>query len=127
MYVGNNWAGTASIVDADTLTVLKAGIDLIPDKQQELADITADPAKLAAMNLTLEDVRLVLVNATVNTPKGTLEGPNRAYAIYANDQLTRAAELNNVIIGWRNGAPIRPGQWRPEHRSASIRSRVAGG
>lgn len=47
MYVGNNWAGTASIVDADTLTVLKAGIDLIPDQQQELADITADPAKLA--------------------------------------------------------------------------------
>ena len=80
---------------------------LISGEQKRAIRVQVDPAKLAAMNLTLEDVRLVLVNATVNTPKGTLEGPNRAYAIYANDQLTRAAELNNVIIGWRNGAPIR--------------------
>ncbi len=47
MLVGNNWAGTASIVDAHRLTVLKRGIDFIPDKDQELADIQKDPAKLA--------------------------------------------------------------------------------
>lgn len=42
MWVGNNWAGTASIVDADDFTVLKRGVDLIPDKAQELADIRKD-------------------------------------------------------------------------------------
>jgi hypothetical protein len=47
MWVGNNWAGTASIVDARKLMVLKRGVDLIPDKAQELADIHADPEKLA--------------------------------------------------------------------------------
>jgi hypothetical protein len=47
MWVGNNWAGTASIVDARKLTVLKRGVDLVPDKAQELADIHADPEKLA--------------------------------------------------------------------------------
>jgi hypothetical protein len=47
MWVGNNWAGTASIVDARTLKVLKRGVDLVPDKAQELADIQADPEKLA--------------------------------------------------------------------------------
>ncbi len=47
MWVGNNWAGTASIVDAHRLKVLKRGVDLIPDKAQELADIHADPQKLA--------------------------------------------------------------------------------
>jgi hypothetical protein len=47
MWVGNNWAGTASIVDARKLTVLKRGVNLIPDKEQELSDIRADPAKLA--------------------------------------------------------------------------------
>jgi len=47
MWVGNNWAGTASIVDARQLKVLKRGVDLIPDKAQELADIHADPQKLA--------------------------------------------------------------------------------
>ncbi|HVK27938.1 MAG TPA: serine/threonine protein kinase [Nocardioides sp.] len=42
MWVGNNWAGTASIVDADDFTVLKRGVDLVPDKAQELADIRKD-------------------------------------------------------------------------------------
>ncbi|HWJ10318.1 MAG TPA: serine/threonine protein kinase, partial [Nocardioides sp.] len=42
MWVGNNWAGTASIVDAHDFTVLKRGVDLIPDKAQELADIRKD-------------------------------------------------------------------------------------
>ena len=47
MWVGNNWAGTASIVDAKTLKVLKRGVNLIPDKDQELADIHSDPEALA--------------------------------------------------------------------------------
>jgi hypothetical protein len=47
MFVGNNWAGTATIVDARTLKVLKRGVDLVPDKAQELADIRLDPVDLA--------------------------------------------------------------------------------
>jgi hypothetical protein len=47
MYVGNNWAGTASIVDASSLKVLKRGINLIPDKQEELRRIATSPANLA--------------------------------------------------------------------------------
>ena len=47
MWVGNNWAGTATIVDARRLEVLKRGVNLIPDKEQELADIRSDPQKLA--------------------------------------------------------------------------------
>ncbi len=47
MWVGNNWAGTASVMDAHTFKVLKRGIDLIPDKAQEIADIRADPVALA--------------------------------------------------------------------------------
>ncbi|HJR89970.1 MAG TPA: serine/threonine protein kinase [Aeromicrobium sp.] len=47
MYVGNNWAGTASIVDAKSMTVLKSGINLIPDKAEELARIQSNPDALA--------------------------------------------------------------------------------
>jgi hypothetical protein len=47
MFVGNNWAGTATIVDAHTFQVLKRGVDLIPDKQEELDRIFADPAATA--------------------------------------------------------------------------------
>ncbi len=47
MFVGNNWSGTASIVDARTRKVLKRGVDLIPDKTAELAERHAAPDKLA--------------------------------------------------------------------------------
>lgn len=47
MFVGNNWQGTASIIDADTREMLKSGINLIPDKAQELQDIHLNPVKLA--------------------------------------------------------------------------------
>ena len=47
MWVGNNWAGTATIVDERRLKVLQRGVNLIPDKEQELADIRSDPQKLA--------------------------------------------------------------------------------
>src|SRR4051795_4217208 len=47
MWVGNNWAGTASIVDAKSLKVLVRGVNLVPDKDQELAEIHSDPEKLA--------------------------------------------------------------------------------
>lgn len=47
MWVGNNWAGTASVVDAHTFEVLKRGVDLIPDKAQELAEIRRNPVSLA--------------------------------------------------------------------------------
>ncbi len=47
MYVGNNWSGTASIVDADSMEVLKRGINLIPDKAEEMARINTNPVNLA--------------------------------------------------------------------------------
>ena len=47
MWVGNNWDGTASIVDAHSFEVLKRGVNLIPDKRQENNAILADPVKLA--------------------------------------------------------------------------------
>ncbi|MBA4609351.1 serine/threonine protein kinase [Aeromicrobium sp. Marseille-Q0843] len=46
MFVGNNWAGTASIVDAHDPKILRSGINLIPDKAQELRDINRNPLRL---------------------------------------------------------------------------------
>jgi DNA-binding beta-propeller fold protein YncE len=46
MFVGNNWAGTATVVDARTFTVLKSGVNLIPDKAEELQAILLDPVAL---------------------------------------------------------------------------------
>ncbi len=47
MWVGNNWAGTATVIDENTLEVLKTGVDLVPDKAQELRDIRLSPTRYA--------------------------------------------------------------------------------
>ncbi len=47
MLVGNNWAGTATIVDAKTRELLRTGVNFIPDKAQEIADIKKNPGQLA--------------------------------------------------------------------------------
>jgi len=80
---------------------------LVGGQQTPAIRVQVDPAKLASMGMTLEDVRTVLTNVTVDDPKGSIDGPNSSYAIYANDQLTTAEPYNNVIIGYRNGAAVR--------------------
>jgi hydrophobe/amphiphile efflux-1 (HAE1) family protein len=80
---------------------------LVGGQQTPAVRVQIDPAKLASMGLTLEDVRGVLSNATVNQPKGSVDGPDQSYTIYANDQMTQAAQYDNVVIAYRNGAPIR--------------------
>jgi hydrophobe/amphiphile efflux-1 (HAE1) family protein len=80
---------------------------LVGGQQTPAIRVQIDPAKLASMGLTLEDVESVLTSATVDNPKGSIDGPQRSYTVYANDQLTTAEPYNNIIVGYRNGAPIR--------------------
>jgi hypothetical protein len=47
MLIGNNWAGTATIVDAHTLKLLRTGVNFVPDKAQEIAEIKKNPLQLA--------------------------------------------------------------------------------
>src|ERR1700722_11216167 len=69
--------------------------------------IQIDPAKLVEMGLQLEDVRAQIGIATVDNPKGAILGNKQTFTIYNNDQLTTAKPWNDVIIAYRNGAPVR--------------------
>jgi hydrophobe/amphiphile efflux-1 (HAE1) family protein len=71
------------------------------------ARVHVNPAALAAHGIGLEDVRNALVAATVNLPKGAIEGAHELVAIETNDQLFDAAAYGNLIIAYRNGAPVR--------------------
>ena len=79
----------------------------IGGEQKRAVRIQVDPARLAAMGMTLEDIRSTLVNATVNNAKGSVDGTRQSLAIYDNDQLTKASQYDNVIVAYRNGAPVR--------------------
>ena len=79
----------------------------IGGEQKPAIRVQVDPAKLAATGLTLEDVRGVIVTATSDAAKGNLNGSQQSFTIAANDQLIRPADYNEVILAYRNGAPIR--------------------
>jgi HAE1 family hydrophobic/amphiphilic exporter-1 len=76
-------------------------------QQKPAIRVQIDPRKAAAMGLQLETIRTQLAATTANAPKGSLVGPNTTSAVYANDQLTDARTWNNLIVGYKNGAPIR--------------------
>ncbi|MET4217272.1 HAE1 family hydrophobic/amphiphilic exporter-1 [Bradyrhizobium sp. LB14.3] len=76
-------------------------------QQKPSVRIQIDPAKLVAKGLSLEDVRAQIAAATTDSPKGSIDGARRAYTIYANDQLTQAQHWQDVIVAYRNGAPLR--------------------
>ena len=75
--------------------------------QKPAVRIQADPEKLKALNLSLEDIRGIIASTTVSQPTGTIDGDRQAFNVYTNDQLLKAGPWNNMVLAWRNGAPIR--------------------
>ncbi|HJU19845.1 MAG TPA: multidrug efflux RND transporter permease subunit [Stellaceae bacterium] len=69
--------------------------------------IRANERQLAAYGLNIDDLRTTIANANVNTPKGNFDGPAQSYTINANDQIDGAAGYRDLIIAYKNGAPVR--------------------
>ena len=69
--------------------------------------VRADPAALAARNLSLDELRVALAAANANTPVGTLEGPRQILTLQANKQLQNAAEYQDLIVSVKGGNPVR--------------------
>jgi HAE1 family hydrophobic/amphiphilic exporter-1 len=86
-----------------------SGVSLvrIGGQQQPAIRIQIDPAKLVEKNLQLEDVRAQIGIATVDNPLGAINGARQTFTIFDNDQLTEPTPWNDVIIAYRNGAPVR--------------------
>jgi multidrug efflux pump subunit AcrB len=79
----------------------------IGGEQKPSIRVQIDPGKLSATGLTLEDVRMILANATTTAAKGTLNGAVKTLTIAANDQMTQPGQYDDVILAFRNGAAIR--------------------
>ena len=83
------------------------GLVTLSGGQRPAVRIQVNPKALASAGLTLADVRTAVDNANVNDSKGSFDGKERASTIDANDQLASAEEYARVIIGYKNGAPLR--------------------
>ena len=87
--------------------VMGVGMVSIAGGQKPSVRIQANPAELAAYNLSLEDLRTALAAANVDQAKGTLNGNRQSFTIGANDQLISSGDYQPVIVAYRNGAAVR--------------------
>ncbi|MDB5301043.1 MAG: acriflavin resistance protein [Phycisphaerales bacterium] len=83
------------------------GVVDLHGEQKPAVRVQVDPQRTAMLGLSLEQIRSVLAATTVNTPKGTLDGPKRSVTVDSTDQLFKASAYEDVIVAYHNGAPIR--------------------
>ncbi len=83
------------------------GLVNIGGVQKPSVRIQVDPARLAAMGMSLEDVRGAIATASVSQPTGSLNGTQQSFAVYTNDQILRAEPWNDTVLAYRHGAPVR--------------------
>jgi hydrophobe/amphiphile efflux-1 (HAE1) family protein len=79
----------------------------IAGQQTYAVHVQVNPLALAARGIGLEDVHNALTAATLDEPKGNLEGERQVYTLDTNDQLLDAKSFAKIIVAYRNGAPVR--------------------
>ncbi len=82
------------------------GLVTISGGQKPAVRIQANPTALSSYGLNLEDLRAALTQTSVNAAKGNFDGPRQDYQIDANDQLVTSNDYRNVVVAYRNGAPV---------------------
>jgi multidrug efflux pump len=83
------------------------GLVSINGGQKPAVRIQANPTKLSAYGINLEDLRSAIAAANVNQAKGSFDGAMQAYQIGANDQLLSSADYASLVVAYRNNAPVR--------------------
>ncbi|MFA5120106.1 multidrug efflux RND transporter permease subunit [Zavarzinia sp.] len=100
---------------ADTVVAQKlsqvpgVGLVTIEGGQKAAVRIQVNPVALAGLGLSLDDVRAAIKGATVDSPKGGIDGPRQSFQISADDQLLDAEAYRRQIIAQKDGAPVRLG------------------
>lgn len=85
------------------------GLVTLAGGQRPAVRVKLNTQAIAALGLTSEAIRTAISNANVNSAKGSLDGPARAVTLSANDQMQSAQEYRQLIIAYKNGAPVRLG------------------
>jgi HAE1 family hydrophobic/amphiphilic exporter-1 len=105
LYAVNEFAETRL---AQTISTIKGVAQVqIFGSQKYAVRVQVDPSKLSSRGVGIDEVANAIRNANVNVPTGTIWGPNKAFTIQANGQLTDAKAYDQVVVAFKNGAPIR--------------------
>src|SRR5215467_9789627 len=79
---------------------------LVYGAQKYAVRLQLDPGQLASRSIALEDVANAVIAQNVNMPTGVLYGPRTALTVQATGQLENADQFRDVIVAYRNGAPV---------------------
>jgi multidrug efflux pump len=82
------------------------GLVTISGGQRPAVRIQANPTALSSYGIDLEALRTALTQSSVNAAKGNFDGPRQDYQIDANDQLVTSSDYRDVVVAYRNGAPV---------------------
>jgi multidrug efflux pump len=82
------------------------GAVTISGGQKPAVRIQINPTQLASYGLNLEDVRTALTATSLDTAKGSFDGPSQSFQIGANDQITTSEDFKKVVLTYKNGAPV---------------------
>ncbi|WP_263382197.1 efflux RND transporter permease subunit [Granulicella arctica] len=82
------------------------GLVTISGGQKPAVRIQANPVALSSYGINLEDLRSALTSTTANTAKGSFDGPAQNFQINANDQLLSGDGYRDVVVAYKNGAPV---------------------
>jgi len=107
-----------STIDDYAETVIAPQLSQLPGVAQVLVygaqkfavRVQVNPIEAAARNISLEDVRSVVAKANSSTPVGVLTGPKQSVTLAATSALPHAADYRDVVVAYRNGAPIKLNQ-----------------
>ncbi|WP_277594044.1 multidrug efflux RND transporter permease subunit [Pseudomonas chlororaphis] len=82
------------------------GLINITGQQRPAIRVQASPDRLAAIGLTLADIRVALQQASLNLAKGALYGESSISTLSTNDQLFHPEDYGQLIVSYKNGAPV---------------------
>ncbi len=104
-----------SVLNEYAETVLSPTLSQLPGVAQVLVygaqkfavRVQVDPRAAAARNISLDEIRNVIAKTNSSAPIGTLQGPQQSVTLVATSAMHRAAEYRDVVVAYRNGAPIK--------------------
>ncbi len=86
--------------------IFGVGLVSISGGQKPAVRVQANPTTLASYGINMEDLRSALAGSSLNSAKGNFDGPAQDYTINANDQLLTSNDYKNIVVAYRNGAPV---------------------
>jgi len=82
------------------------GLVSISGGQKPAVRIQANPAQLSSYGINLEDIRTAIQQTSLDQAKGSFDGPHQNFQIQANDQLLKSSDFKNIVVAYRNSAPV---------------------